>query len=121
MHNDEIDNFHQTIDESCLKINTAKELHSIVNEFLDRDYGGISPKFVKKCKNDFELSRVFLHAGAIEIESVDKIFNNMRLYLHLILDKSVDLSKAEKGIFETIIGALPPIPVYLLNIIKKND
>lgn len=108
MNNNEIDNFHQMIDESYLKVKTAKELHSIVNEFLDRDYGVISPKFVKKCKNDFELRRsnVCLHTGAIEIESVDKIFNSMRQYLHLILDKSVDLSKVEKGIIDKIIIAL---------------
>ena len=108
MHNDEIDNFHQMIDESYLKVDTAKELHSIVNEFLDRDYGVISPKYKKECEYNFEKrrSKVYVGTGAIEIESVDKIFNSMRQYLHLILDKSVDLSKVEKGIIDKIIIAL---------------
>ena len=116
MHNDEIDNFHQMIDESYLKVDTAKELHIIINEFFDRDYGMVSPEFKKMCENDFELRRLNLYAdtGAIEMESLNKIFSKMRLYLHLILDKSVDLSKSEKSILEKIIGASPTININLL-------
>ena len=113
MHNDEIDNFHQMIDESYLKINTAKKLHSVVNEFLGRDYGVISQKYKKKCEYDFEIrrSKVYLGTGAIEIENVDEIFDSMRQYLDLILDKSVDLSKVEKGTIEKILSALPTINI----------
>lgn len=115
MHNNEIDNFHQMIDESYIKINTSKKLHNVVNEFLDRDYGVISPKYKKKCEYDFEIrrSKVYLSTGAIEIESVDEIFDSMRQYLALILDKSVDLSKVEKGIIEKILSALPTINLTL--------
>ena len=55
MHNDEIDNFHQMINESCLKMNSVKELHSIVNEFFYRDYEGISPKLKKRFENKSKL------------------------------------------------------------------
>lgn len=122
MHNDEIDKFHKMINESYLKVERAKELHSMVDDFLDRDYGGISPEAKIKREKAFELRCIDIHlkTAQIETESVGIIVDKMRSDLHLILDKSVDLSKAEKGIIETIIGALPPIHIYLLNIIKKK-
>ena len=53
--------------------------------------------------------------AGIDRECVDNVFSQMELSFHLILDKSVDLSKSEKGIIEKFLSALQ----INMNLLKK--
>ncbi|WP_407282382.1 hypothetical protein V7O61_06390 [Methanolobus sp. WCC1] len=103
----ESDRLHKLIDSNPLKLQSVRELHNIVDEFLSQDINGISLLRKNVLELDFQKRRIlsYCYISVLDRDRVNIILDDLERVYFNKLDKSVDYSKSKPSLWEKCIGA----------------